>query len=290
MPLKLYDLVSDVPRSPFFSPACVRTRLSLLTKGITDFETVEVRYSELREVWKPRFGVEKATAPFIELEDGTFLMDSVEIALWLDKTYPNRQNLFLPEAPLPVHVESAKYKAAVEDYHTHERAVSQRPHAAQWVAVGSTPAPGSAKGELSLAQLVFMLFARRMVRNFDEETAEYWTSVGRMGEGAWEYLSSQSDEKDVETVELLRTKLAQLSPTELPEGSNFISSPSKPGLKDFSVCGIYRLLHSVSASLAAETFGHPEAGAWAAWLVRMEGLYGDGEEGLRKYWERDAKE
>lgn len=75
------------------------------------------------------------TAPFIRRDDGSFLMDSVEIALcapascfappfwttsclhveslrWLDRTYPDRQNLLLPEAGLPVDV-SAEYRQAV---------------------------------------------------------------------------------------------------------------------------------------------------------------------------------
>ncbi|GAA6029207.1 hypothetical protein JCM8097_003568 [Rhodosporidiobolus ruineniae] len=258
MPIKLYDLVSDETDSPprYFSPACVRARLSLLAKGITDFQTIDVHYRDLRSIWTSKLEVEKATAPFIEREDGSLLMDSVEIALWLDKTYPDRQNLFLPEASLPVDTESDEYKAAVEDYHAHEKKLRE-----------GNPSPG---------MLVFILYARRIVQYFDKETAEYWVRPERLGE--------------VETVKALRATLAKLSPTELPEGSKFVSSPSKPGLKDFSIYGSYRLLRSVSARFAAKTFEHPEAGEWPAWLMRMDELYTDGAQGLRVLKERDPKE
>lgn len=82
-----------------------------------------------------------SAAPFIECEDGKHVMDSLTIALyvhdtvstyfplpvdprsnftaprsWLDKTYPDRYNLFLPEAELPVDVEGQDYKQAVQRF------------------------------------------------------------------------------------------------------------------------------------------------------------------------------
>ncbi|KAM0750859.1 hypothetical protein T439DRAFT_325906 [Meredithblackwellia eburnea MCA 4105] len=95
-----YDVVGG-PGKPFFSPATIRCRLALLTKGL-EFETREVTYSDLRFVWSGKdkpLGVEKATVPFIQKPDGGFLMDSLEIVLWLDQEYPSlRQRSY----PLPL--------------------------------------------------------------------------------------------------------------------------------------------------------------------------------------------
>jgi len=35
---------------------------------------------------------------------------------WLDKTYPDRPSLYLPEAAPPIDVDSAAYRSAVEDF------------------------------------------------------------------------------------------------------------------------------------------------------------------------------
>lgn len=60
MTVKLYDLVTEKGSGPFFSPFCSPARLALVAKQI-EFETVEVEYHDLRFVWTPRLGVEKAT-------------------------------------------------------------------------------------------------------------------------------------------------------------------------------------------------------------------------------------
>ncbi|GAA5968020.1 hypothetical protein JCM11641_003703 [Rhodosporidiobolus odoratus] len=263
MTVKLYDLVSTTG-GRFFSPACVRTRLSLLAKGVP-FETVEVTYHDLRFTWKDKLGVEKATAPFIEREDGTLIMDSFEIAKWLDKTYPDRRNLFLPEAPLPVDVESTEYKQAVVDYEAHEQRFRRQ----------DSPVP----------KLVFSIFARRMVKLFDKETAEYWTSEARLGPGVWKGISSLTPKDEAQALTTIREGLAALSPEYFSDGRLFVSSASQPGMKDFSILGSYRLLRSVSAELAKQTFGSEEVGEWPRWLERMAEAYP-----LPLYWERDAKE
>ncbi|BGP13795.1 hypothetical protein JCM10213_006373 [Rhodosporidiobolus nylandii] len=264
MPIKLYDLVAQ-PGGRFFSPPCVRARLSLMTKGV-EFEMVEVTYHDLRFIWKERLGVEKATAPFIEREDGSLLMDSLEIAKWLDAEYPDRTNLFLPEAPLPVDVKSAEYLAAIEEYEAYDKNKFRR-------------------GDAELASIVFGLFAPRFVRMFDAETAEYWTSEARMGEGVWKRLSSQTPESDAKNLAILKEGLADLSSKEFANGRLFLSSAAKPGMKDFLALSSYRLLRAASANLAAQTFESSEVGEWPKWLQRMNELYP-----LPLYWERDPKE
>lgn len=39
--------------------------------------------------------------PMIELPDGTTIENSFEIALWLDRTYPDKPSLFTPSDPKP---------------------------------------------------------------------------------------------------------------------------------------------------------------------------------------------
>lgn len=100
MPI-LYDLVPNHTTpggAPWFSPATIRARLALLTKGVP-FETKDITYHDLRFIYTSLLGVEKATgvfpllcnsserradealaAPILERDDGSLLMDSVEIA------------------------------------------------------------------------------------------------------------------------------------------------------------------------------------------------------------------
>ncbi|GJN88641.1 hypothetical protein Rhopal_001607-T1 [Rhodotorula paludigena] len=258
--LKLYDLVPR-PGGASFSPGCVRARLALMAKGVP-FEVVQVTYHDLRFVWKDRLGVEKATAPFIEREDGSYLMDSIRIAEWLDETYPDRQNVFLPEAPLPVDVNSSEYKQALEYY---------KGDFQQKAAV-----PG---------KLLFSLYAPRLVPLFDEETREYWTSDARLGPGVWKTLSSATPETDAQTIKELHEHLGRLSEEAFRDGGLFIASPTKPGMLDFHWLGGYRLVRSMSASLAREIFEAPESAGFKAWLERMYAAYP-----MPEVWERDAKE
>ncbi|BGP45942.1 hypothetical protein JCM10450v2_001777 [Rhodotorula kratochvilovae] len=250
-PIKLFDLVAKAgANSPFFSPACMRARLSLLTKGIP-FEVVEVTYNDLRFVWKDRLGVQKATAPFIERDDGSLLMDSNAIAEWLDEAYPDRPNLFLPEAPLPVDVKSKEYAAAKERYHADDKAFAG----------------------LSRPAAAFDLYASRIVKMFDEETAAYWTSDERLGSGTWARISSQTPEDEAKITKNLQAYLKDLSDKTFSDGRLFAASATKPGYDDFHLMGTYRLVRAVSAQLAAEVFETPASGRWAEWLERMHALY-----------------
>ncbi|BGP22734.1 thioredoxin fold domain containing protein [Rhodotorula toruloides] len=110
MPVKLFDLVPQTG-GVFFSPPCLRTRLALIHKQLP-FEVEEITYHDLRFIWKDRLGVQKATAPIIQREDGSYLMDSDKIAAYLDKAYPDRPNLYLPDSSTPVNLDSAEYSSA----------------------------------------------------------------------------------------------------------------------------------------------------------------------------------
>lgn len=120
--LTLYEVVANETQpggAPYFSPFTIRARLALLHKGV-EFDTRDVRYEDLVKEWKDKLGVEKATGerrnpvlqvsqpakhaspfllppgpltsfelstvPFIQREDGTYLMDSLKIAEYVALT------------------------------------------------------------------------------------------------------------------------------------------------------------------------------------------------------------
>lgn len=63
----LHDLVPNQSGGqPWFSPATIVARLALLTKRVP-FETCDIRYNDLRFIYKEQLGVEKATGQFLLL-------------------------------------------------------------------------------------------------------------------------------------------------------------------------------------------------------------------------------
>jgi len=87
MTILLYDLVGRDPARPY-SPHCWKTAMSLAHKGL-DFDSVPTTFIEVPNV---EGGVSK-TVPVIR--DGeTVVADSFQIALYLEKAYPDRPTLF----------------------------------------------------------------------------------------------------------------------------------------------------------------------------------------------------
>ncbi|GAA5875575.1 hypothetical protein JCM3774_006107 [Rhodotorula dairenensis] len=257
MPLKLRDLVTEKGRGVFFSPFCYPARLALHAKGIA-FETEEVEYHDLRFTWTPKLGVEKATAPFIEREDGSFLMGSLEIALWLDEAFPEHPNLFLPEAATPVDTDSLEYRQAVESFREHDKAYQ------------------GAVNEIAV------LYAPRITKKLDPESSRYWIEKHNYKEGEWERLTSASEADDRSTVSKIQTHLRRLTEERLKDGRLFFASPTKPGYHDFALAGWSRLLRALSPQLYRDTFRSPESGSIASWSERMDKAVPTPE-----VWERD---
>ncbi|BGP53978.1 hypothetical protein JCM8202v2_001550 [Rhodotorula sphaerocarpa] len=242
MLITLHDLVTAKHSGPFFSPFCFPARLALMAKGL-DFQTEEVTYHDLRFVWTPKLEVKRATAPFVQKPDGSYLMDSVQIALWLDQTYPERQNLFLPEAELPVDPASAEYRKAIQGFKDMYNSVRE------------------------LNETIALLYAPRITKALDPEanllSSRYWIEKHNYPEGEWERLTSATEEDDGR---LLR----QVGEKYLSADRSFLASPSKPGFQDFSLAGMSRLLRSLSARLFSETFLSKESGEIAGWMTRMD--------------------
>ncbi|GAA5911648.1 uncharacterized protein JCM6883_002436 [Sporobolomyces salmoneus] len=257
----LWDLVptSSSPPGPSFSPFCMRARLALLRKGI-DFETRFVTYHDLRfGGWKEKLGVDLATAPILERPDGTYLMDSTQIALWLDETYPSKPNLFLPAAATPVDLESSEYKEAVENFDNKLKDIASPGHESEKGI--------RARGEYWCA--IFWLYARRIVRLFDKETAEYWVQDSRLGDGTWKSVVTRDQEPLVESVQ---TGCRNLSSHLSKNNAQFFSSPNEPGMTDFSLFGSVQLIRSVSPKLFQECFLAP-GDEFAGWVKKMDELF-----------------
>ncbi|TKA50352.1 hypothetical protein B0A53_06242 [Rhodotorula sp. CCFEE 5036] len=215
MPLRFYDLVTKKRTGVFFSNNCSPVRLALLAKGI-DFVTEEVEYPDLRFTWTPvlvkELGVEKATAPFIECEDGKHVMDSLTIALWLDKAYPDRYNLFLPEAELPVDVGSQDYKQAVQNFEKMEDELND------------------------LIAQVDELYGPRIVSQLDAESGRYW--VEKNGYGTEEWANLVATQNDPSKVQRIQRTLRKLAEDHLAGDALFLTSATKPGFTDSVMVGI----------------------------------------------------
>ncbi|GAA5999987.1 hypothetical protein JCM5350_006653 [Sporobolomyces pararoseus] len=269
----LYDLVptSDSPTGPSFSPFCMRARLGLLRKNV-DFETHFVTYHELRfGGWNEKLGVDLVTAPIIQKPDGTFLMDSTQIALWLDATYPSQPNLFLPAASERVDLESKEYKEAVDNFESVFKDI---------VDLKSSEQKGiRRRGEFWCA--IFWLYARRIVSLFDKETADYWIQDDRLGDGTWTSVVTSDPEP---LVKRIQAGCRKFSTYLLEQNARFFSSASEPGMADFALFGNLQLIRSVSPQLFKRCFLSQE-GTFSEWIHRMDELFP-----MNDVRERDAKE
>ena len=87
MPIKLYDLCG-ADENTRFSPTCWRTKLSLAHKGL-DFEAIAVPFTKIPETVQG----DVKTLPTI-VDGDNEVTDSFDIALYLEKTYPDAPSLF----------------------------------------------------------------------------------------------------------------------------------------------------------------------------------------------------
>lgn len=86
MTILLHELVGQDDRR--FSPYCWRTRMALAHKGL-EYETSPVSFSDISGLC----GGAHKTVPIIEDGD-TIVCDSFDIALYLERTYPDKPSLF----------------------------------------------------------------------------------------------------------------------------------------------------------------------------------------------------
>jgi glutathione S-transferase len=89
--LQLFDLAGRDPRLRF-SPFCWRTKMALLHKGLS-FETTPWRFTEKDSIARTGQG----RVPVL-IDEGTWVYDSWQIAVYLDRHYPDRPALMATEA------------------------------------------------------------------------------------------------------------------------------------------------------------------------------------------------
>jgi len=268
--LVLHDIVL-YPGGPFSSPVTIRVRLALLHKGVS-FRVKELTYAQLRNGdWREKVGADergRVTVPFIEKEDGSYLRDSFEIWRWLDSEYPDRPNIYLPDAPLPVNVSSKEYLQAVEDFALYKE---------------------SARGAMkSLIRLYAPKLVSKINKNEPDNDYDYITSSYSfaVGQNEWDTLVNANPEELISVVnkEIVAPLEDALSVD--PVGRIFVTSPSSPGAKDFAAMGVVRTLAASDANIHRRLFGNGNVGKWVERMnTRFASGTGDGMDVVRS---RDA--
>ncbi|KAI8997347.1 hypothetical protein BDB01DRAFT_770730 [Pilobolus umbonatus] len=93
--IRLYDLELDIPKQ-VWSPNTCKTRYALNVKGIL-YETEWVTFSTLQSIIPPitKTGVRPTVPIIVDLaHDNKVIQDSWDIAVYLDKTFPDTPSLF----------------------------------------------------------------------------------------------------------------------------------------------------------------------------------------------------
>jgi glutathione S-transferase len=87
MAIILYELCGRDPQQ-VFSPHCWKVRMALAHKGLV-YEALPTPFTRIPEI----AGGFSKTVPVID-DNGTLVRDSFDIALYLERTYPDRPSLF----------------------------------------------------------------------------------------------------------------------------------------------------------------------------------------------------
>ncbi|KAM0754811.1 glutathione S-transferase [Meredithblackwellia eburnea MCA 4105] len=250
MSVILYDLVT-APGGALFSPNTYKARLCLLQKGV-QFTTRQVTFHDLRTHLKERLGGQKVLVPLIELEDGTIISESANIAEWLEKTYPDRSSVFLPGEAGPVNQSSASYQTAKNYALMMDLGLGSS--GSEWSSFWELAAPG---------------LQRLMISDGPESDGSYMKSDEKLGEkDGWSRILSLDQDA------LKRRAHNALIPVEnVLKGTVFLTGRA-PGYVDYVVYGRYIMMSVGCPEVAQEVWmGRPLV---ASWIERLESLYSEG--------------
>ncbi|GAA5887211.1 hypothetical protein JCM16303_007378 [Sporobolomyces ruberrimus] len=247
-PIIFYDLVPKAGSKLFYSPNTMKTRLSLVHKGV-DFETRAVTYADTRGELKERTGFDRVFCPMLELPDGTFIMDSWKIAEWLEETYPDASSLFLPDSETPIDSNSGGL-AVAKNY--------------AWM---FSEGFGSSDSEWS----TFVELASEPLRQLmDPEVAEYFSSDSKNGDGAWAAMLAKDHDS------LVSHAKASLLPLDSTLARTDYLTGNSPGYVDYVAYGRYIMMRSVVPELAKEVWENGNVPRVAQWLRRLETKFAEG--------------
>ncbi|GAA5982681.1 hypothetical protein JCM11641_002334 [Rhodosporidiobolus odoratus] len=243
----LYDLVPD-HQGPYFSPNTWKARLALLHYNL-DFDVQDLTYSQLKQYAK-RQGRDRAIIPFIELPDGQLITDSWHIAEWLEKTYPDRPSLFLPDAPTPVSPSAPGLQLAKNYAVLINKGLGDSD--SQWAPFFELSAQG-------IADLMH-----------DSAEREYFTSDYKLGaKDAWKTITS------LNKAALTAHAKAALFPLNEVLATSPYMAGQHPGFVDYVVYGRYHMMRAACPALSHEIWRAKETGNVAAWIDRLEGKWAE---------------
>ncbi|KAJ3095874.1 hypothetical protein HDU97_006448 [Phlyctochytrium planicorne] len=254
MPIKLFELVADVDTSDngfYNTPNTWKVRLALLRKKIS-FETVPVTILDVSSTLTTRFRAQKndpnvrATAPGIELEDGTLLFDSYTIASYLEETYPDAPSVF--------------------DHGTGKE-VKARGTLALGKRVARVIDTGLGNSDPQWAVWYDMILPHMYAPYKPGPVRDYFTLDSRHGgPGGFQRALERPQKEDL----VGRSKKA-IGPlvTLLKEQGDFLQGSKEPGFADFVIFGRYAMVRNNDVALAKEVFEgvDPVIGAWVGRML-----------------------
>ncbi|KAJ3107355.1 hypothetical protein HDU97_004237 [Phlyctochytrium planicorne] len=245
--LKFYDIVPEVASYDgiLATPNTWKIRLALLRKRIP-FETVVMNVLEISTILTERFRAQnkdpnfKATAPTIELEDGTLLCDSFKIALYLEEAYPDAPSLF-------------DHGTGMEVKERGTLALGKRFARLMDTGMGASDPQWNVWFDVIFPQL-YASYQPGPAR-------DYLSSDARLGgPGSFQAHMDRPQKED-----LVSRNNKAIGPlvTLLKEQGDFLQG-SEPGFADFVIFGRYAMVRNHDVAIAKEVFEgvDPVIGAW----------------------------
>ncbi|KAJ3085399.1 hypothetical protein HK100_009059 [Physocladia obscura] len=259
--MKLIELVFDptaTDRHYYGGPNGWKTRLSLLHMGI-DVETEEASVCDLRYKLSEIHG-KRITSPAIELEDGSLLCGSFDIAEYLEDKFPDRLSLFTGSLSKSVDAVKAKHFKVGKTY-------------ARLIDAGL----GASDPQWAIwFDLVFPDIDKRVAQG---EIREYFISDARLGPGGYEKMCKRGAQEDL----VARAKLNVLPLIQvLKQNQGQFLQGEEPGFVDYVVFGRYAMCRNNNPKLAKEVW-EDQGEEIQGWVERIVQRYPSIQKNLRAY-------
>ncbi|KAJ3109933.1 hypothetical protein HK100_003213 [Physocladia obscura] len=254
--MKLIEVVFDhtaEDKHYYGGPNGWKAHLALLHKGIS-VEIEEATHHDLRYKLTEKNG-KRITSPSVELEDGSLLSGSFQIAEYLEEKYSDRLSLFTgsksnhPDAVKAGKAYARLIEAGLGDSHP------------QW------------------AVWLDLFFSDLDARVTPGENRDYFTSDLKWGLGGYEKMTKRKTEEDL----VARAKLNVLPLIQvLKDGKQLFLQGEEPGLVDYIVFGRYAMCRNNNPKLAKEIW-EDQGNEIRGWVERIVERYPSIQKHLRAY-------